>query len=208
MGWIQIVAYVLGWAVLLNTIWVTYLAVFKPEFFNQLNKHPGHRYLDGAGRAYIHIIGAFIGYYILFHIMFNLAFSFIPGNWGTVDEDGEFLATRIILASLASILMAALAWSAIGHAGDRFAKELAAKDKLDDTLQDLDLARKDRSDAIFEAERLREAGKNAELDASREKYRHENHINNLRSLIPPEVLEKQDRIEREQAAAGPRTFYS
>lgn len=130
MDWMQITAYVLGWAILLNTIWVTYLAVFKPEFFNQLNKHPGHRYLDGAGRAYIHIIGAVIGYYILFHIMFNLAFSFIPGNWGGVDEDGDFVAIRDIFASLASILMTALVWSAIGYAGGRYSDEMPRRKGL------------------------------------------------------------------------------
>ena len=215
MDWVQIFAYVLGWVVLLNTAWVTYHAVFKPDIFNWMNKNPENLYLsDGSAspfskrRAYIHIIGALIGYFFLFLIMFNLAFSFIPGNWGRLDEDGEFVAMSASLAGLASILMTALVWSTIGHAGARSANEIAAKEKLDSALSELDEARKDRSHAVFEAERLQEAVKEAELKASREKYRHENHIKNLRSLISPEVLDEHDRIQREKAATGPRTFYS
>lgn len=215
MDWTQTFAYVLGWVVLLNTVWVTYQAVFKPDIFNWMNKNPENLYLsDGSAspfskrRAYIHIIGALVGYFILFLVVFNLAFSFIPGNWGSLDEDGEFVAVSASLASLASILMAALIWTTIGYAGARSSNELAAKEKLDSTLDELDVARKGHSHAVFEAERLLEAVKEAELKASREKYRHENHIKNLRSLISPEALDEHDRIQREKAAAGPRTFYS
>lgn len=215
MDWMQIFLYVLGWVVLLNTAWVTYHAVFKPDIFNWMNRNPESLYLsDGSDspfskrRAYIHIMGALIGYFFLFLIMFNLAFSFIPGNWGRLDEDGGFVAMSASLAGLASVLMTALVWSTIGHAGARSANEIAAKEKLDSALSELDEARKDRSHAVFKAERLQEAVKDAELNASREKYRHENHIKSLRSLVSPEALDEYDRIQREKAAAGPRIYYS
>ncbi len=215
MDRVQIFAYVLGWIVLLNTAWVTFYAVFKPDIFYWMNKNPENFYLsDGSAspfskrRAYIHIIGAIIGYFLLFLIMFNLAFSFIPGNWGRLDEDGDFVAMSVSLTGLASVFMTALVWSTIGHAGARSANEIAAKEKLDSALSELDDARKGRSHAIFEAERLQEEVKGAELKAWREKYEYENHIKNLRSLISPEALDEYDRIQREKAAMGPRTFYS
>jgi hypothetical protein len=215
MDWVQIFAYVLGWVVLLNAVWVTYQAVFNPDIFNWMNRNPESPYLsDGSAspfrkrRAYVHIIGALVGYFFLFLIMFNLAFSFIPGNWGSLDEDGEFVAMSASLAGLASILMTALIWSTIGYAGARSSDEIAAKEKLDSALNDLDEARKGRSHAIFEAKRLHEEAKEAKLNASREKYRHENHIKNLRALISPEALDEYDRVQREKAATGPIIFYS
>lgn len=215
MDWVKIFLYVLGWVVLLNTAWMTYQAVFKPDIFNWMNKNPESLYLsDGSAppfskrRAVIHLFGALIGYFFLFLIMFNLAFSFIPGDWGRLDEDGEFVAMSASLASLASGLMTALVWSTIGHAGARSAKEIAAKERFDSVLSELNEARKDRSDAIFEAERLQEALKETELKASRENYRHENNIKNLRSLVSPEALDEHDRTQREKAATGPRIYYS
>eukprot|EP00521_Asterionellopsis_glacialis_P003409 CAMPEP_0195277990 /NCGR_PEP_ID=MMETSP0706-20130129/19523_1 /TAXON_ID=33640 /ORGANISM="Asterionellopsis glacialis, Strain CCMP134" /LENGTH=127 /DNA_ID=CAMNT_0040336055 /DNA_START=635 /DNA_END=1014 /DNA_ORIENTATION=- len=126
-----------------------------------------------------------VGYCFAFYIVFRLAFSFIPGEWGGIGDDGEFIAIRDTFAGFAALLMSFLILSAINHAGDRYAKEMAAKKKINLALQELETMRNERLNEIHESDILKKAERDIRLEASSEKQRYEIQVKKLRSLIPP-----------------------
>ena len=135
--WLQLIVFV----VLINTFWMTFLAVNRPDRFAEIcSAANGKPYLDEKRGSSVRIIGLLIGYVLVCLIALRWVLGFLPNDWGIIDEYGEFQTVTDTLATLLSFPAGYMIFKAIGLAADRTQLRLETQRKLTEKEEELQRA--------------------------------------------------------------------
>lgn len=216
MGWGDApwIMRIVGGAVIAHAFWMTFLAIHRPKQFNDVCRSAngdmprnGPPPVYGRRTSSARVFGVFLGYTLVFYIAFRWPLGFLPSDWGSVDEDGEFLAFRDYLSGLLSLPAAYLIFTVIGIAGDQDERRSEAQHNLDLINEDLQAAYRQRDLVSDEIRRHHSQHEQEKEKLVRETMLLKAEVRRIRGLVPPQILEEYDHQQREKASGPPRIYY-
>ncbi|MFM7655132.1 MAG: hypothetical protein ACKO56_07040 [Paracoccaceae bacterium] len=208
---VYIAGYVAIWVILLNALWLMYLAIYRPDQLASLlegrSRLPGQRAFP-QWRTNAHVISGLLGAFYAAFFIYRAALGFIPYEWGGTNADGEFHAMRDTIAGLLAFGTAYLVACLLTDGVELRDTIAVQRRNVGNLTDDLKTQRGELDDLKRESRALE-----AELEAMQTKHLREvrllkDDILRLRSLISPDVLAEEDRKAAERANAPPKVYWS
>lgn len=208
---VYIAGYVATWIILLNALWLMYLAAHRPDRFKALlegrSRWTGQRVYP-EWRANAHVILGLLGAFYGAVFIYRAALGFIPYEWGGTNVDGEFQPIRDTIAGLLAFGTVYLVGRLVTDGAELRDTIAGLRRNSADLTDDLKATRGELGDMGQDFRALE-----AELETMRTKHLREvrllkDDVLRLRTLVPPDVLAEEDRKAAERANAPPKIYYS
>lgn len=211
---LQVGVYSVQWVLIINFLWLFYLSAHAPDRFHAImtacgggrNRHAKRGISQWRASAHLFAgVTAIIG---ATYFLYQGALGFVPYSWGRVDEYGEFHAVRDTLSVVFALGTAYLMVQVVTVAGERGLREDAAKSAASLHKDEQAQAAKAYSALSDRLLRLERSSVSKDEKCAENLRVLRNELARLRGLIPPDVLENDDRNEAEKANAPPRVYRS